>query len=144
MNVSFKAKRRFQPYLHGFLAATCLLLAAGCGGAPRGAVNGKVTLDGKPVDGGTISFIPETAEQGKPAWTDIVAGEYLLDASSGPAVGPNRVEIRWLRKTGRKSPYDPHLDEMREAVPDRYNTSSTLEEDVKPGKNVFDFELTSQ
>ena len=142
MNVSFGARNRFRPCLHGLLSATCLLLAAGCGGASRGAVNGKVTLDGKPVDGGMISFIPETAEQGKPAWTDIVAGEYSLDVSRGPAVGPNRVEIRWLRKTGRKSPYDPHLDEMREAVPDRYNSDSELRVEVKSGANQFDFKLS--
>ncbi len=118
-----------------------LLLATGCGAAGRGAAAGKVTLDGQPVEGGVVTFVPIDAEQGQPAWADIVAGEYSLPASRGPALGPNRVEIRWPRKTGRKAPYDPQMDEMREAIPDRYNRESELRVDVKPGRNRLDFEL---
>jgi hypothetical protein len=107
-------------------------------------VDGKITLDGQPVDAGTITFIPLATKQDKPAWTQIVTGEYSLDASRGPSLGLNRVEIRWPRKTGRKAPYDPNVDELREAVPDRYNCDSKLEVEVKPGKNPFDFTLRSR
>jgi hypothetical protein len=103
---------------------------------PRGA--------GQPVDGGTITFIPLAAKQEKPAWAQIAADEYSLDASRGPALGASRAEIRWPRKTGRKAPYDPNIDEMREAVPDRYNRDSELQADVKPGSNQFDFAIHSR
>ena len=131
-----------RPCVFRLLVLALFLLAAGCGASRRGAAAGRVTLDGEPVEGGTITFIPAAAGQGQPAWADIVAGEYSLSASRGPAVGPNRVEIRWPRKTGRKAPYDPQLDEMREAIPDRYNRESELRVDVKPGRNRLDFELT--
>ena len=54
--------------LHGLAFAMFLFVAAGCGGATRGAVAGKVTVDGRLVDGGTNTFIPLAAKQDKPAW----------------------------------------------------------------------------
>ena len=119
------------------LAAT-LLVMSGCGGKPRGAVAGQ------PVDGGTITFMPQGERQREPGWGEITAGEYSIPASKGPAVGVSRVEIHWPRKTGKKARYDPKIDEMREAIPNRYNRDSELKADVKPGNNPFDFALRSQ
>lgn len=127
--------------IHRACLATALLAATGCGGAPRGAVTGNVTLDGQPVDGGTIIFTSPDPVHRAAGWTEIVAGQYSIPASRGPAVGPNRVEIRWPRKTGGKARYNPTADQMREAVPDRYNRDSELQADVKPGTNRFDFVL---
>ncbi len=42
------------------LASAVLLAGAGCGGKNKAIkVEGIVTLDGKPVDGATVSFVPE-------------------------------------------------------------------------------------
>jgi hypothetical protein len=35
-------------------------------------------------------------------------------------------------------------DEIIETVPARYNSQSTLEEEVKPGRNTLDFHLTTK
>ncbi len=74
-------------------------------------------------------------------------GRYSISAGQGPVVGLNRIEIHAQRKTGKNIPAalaDPGemMDETGEAIPDRYNTKSTLQREVKPGRNVFDFELT--
>jgi len=124
--------------------ATVPLVITGCGGPARGAVTGKVTLDGQPVDGGNILFVLQAKGQRGSSCAEIVAGKYSLAAAQGPVVGPNRVEIRWPRKTGRKMPQYPTLDELREAVPSRYHYDSELRVDVQSGKNQFDFALTSK
>ena len=67
------------------------LTAAGCGsgdGIPRHTVSGNVTLDGKPLEDGQITFTPELA--GNPAaGATIKAGAYSLGRSEGPAAGPH-------------------------------------------------------
>jgi hypothetical protein len=72
----------------------------------------------------------------------------LIPASEGPVVGRQRVEIRAPRKTGKMipAPMEPGktVEEIAESIPKQYNSESTLEEEVKAGKNVLNFELTSQ
>ena len=132
------------------LVAVLLVVAAGCGGSNRAAVTGEVTLDGQPVEGGTISFIPADGAAGPPAWGKIEAGRYSIPAREGPPPGTSRVEIRWTRKTGRKLPAVPPappgemIEETVEAVPARYNARSELKAEVQGGKNTFDFKLKSQ
>jgi len=51
----------------GLVALALLPVLAGCGGGPRPVkVSGTLTLDGKPVEGATIKFVP-VAENGRPA-----------------------------------------------------------------------------
>jgi hypothetical protein len=50
----------------GGLALAFLLLAWGCGSAKPVKVEGIVLLDGKPVEGATVSFVPD-GETGRPA-----------------------------------------------------------------------------
>jgi len=128
-------------------------LAGGCGtaqGPERAAVEGEVTLDGNPIEQGSIAFHPAGKTQGMVAGGPITGGRYSISAAEGPAVGQNRVEIHASKKTGRKIP-DPYggpgqtMDETVEAVPQQYNTRSTLVRQVEPGKkNTLDFELTTR
>jgi len=130
----------------GWTIWTALLAATvGCGGSDRAAVSGQVTLGGKPVEDGAISFIP-AGGAGAPAWGKIEAGRYSIPARQGPAIGVNRVEIRWTRKTGKKMslPGGMIIDEQEEAVPARYNVQSELQAEIKRGKNTHDFPLESQ
>ena len=130
--------------------AALLAVAVGCGGPHRGAVTGEVTLDGQPIEGGQISFIPTDGTTGQPAWGKIEGGRYSIPAAEGPAVGTSRVEIRWNRKTGKKipavppAPPDTMIELTAEAVPTRYNAQSELTAEVQQGKNTFDFKLQSQ
>lgn len=128
----------------------CLLCGCGPSGGPqRASVEGKVTLDGEPIEQGSIAFYPDGDTKGMVAGGEIRDGRYSVPADKGPVVGQNRIEIRATRKTGKKIP-DPYggpghsIDESVEAVPEQYNGKSTLVRQIKTGKNVFDFELSSQ
>lgn len=72
----------------------------------------------------------------------------LLDpCPQGPTLGTSRVEICWPRKTGRKLPAlppAPAVDEIVEAIPERYNKESELKAEIKPGQNHLNFELKSK
>lgn len=124
---------------------------AGCGnsGPPRVAVSGIVTLDGRPIEQGAISFVPAADSKQPSAGAEISSGEYSIPATSGPSAGKYRVEIRWSRPTGKQvelgSPAPPGtlVDEVKEAIPAKYNSQSTLVEELEPGENSLHFDLTS-
>ena len=82
----------------------CLLamtICTGCSPAelPRYAVEGQVTLDGKPVNGASIIFTPQGA--GLAAAADIVDGHFALPENVGPTAGEFSVRI---------NPHDPELE----------------------------------
>jgi hypothetical protein len=125
--------------------AVVLIALAGCGLESSSSVHGKVTLDGQPVEAGNIAFLP-TAASGRKAAAAIEQGAYALSASDKLVPGSYRVEIRWPKSTGRKIPSaDPgmQVDETREAIPEKYNTSSTLTVEIAKGDAAKDFALTS-
>ena len=130
------------------LAVGLAAVTAGCGGGSS-TVRGKVTLDGKPIEAGLISFVPTEGTTGPSAGASINQGEYDIRNDPLPVAGKYRVEIKAQKKTGKKvpvgSPAPPGTmaDETVEAVPPRYNTKSTLREELKGGSNVINYDLTS-
>ena len=124
-------------------------LLAGCyGNNGRQAVEGTVTLDGRPLGGGLISFRPMSGTGGPSAGSPIDEGRFSIAAENGVFAGNFRVAITASRKTGRKM-QDPMLgtmvDETAEAIPACYNRQSTLSAKVKAGDpNQFEFALKSQ
>lgn len=126
-----------------------VLVASGCGGPSRPSVDGHVTLDGQPLEQGSISFIPTGTTQGPLTGSIIADGEYHIDSASGPVVGQYKVEIRASMPTGKQVPLPPPappgamIDEVAEVIPSRYNTESTLTAEVKEKKNKLDFHLKS-
>lgn len=119
----------------------------GCGGSDRGAVEGTVTLDGKPIETGAVTFRPSGDTKGATAGTEIKNGRYSISAAAGPMVGTNRVEISAWKSTGRMVPAalgDPNAGmkpEVVEAVAPRFNVESELTVEIRPGKNTYDFEV---
>src|SRR5688572_15059983 len=114
------ASRKF--FLTAF--AVCL----GCTGNSAVPLRGTVTLDGQPVTGGSIVFMPQMAG-GPKAAAAIENGAYSIPAAQGVKPGKYRVEVSWHKPTGRKIPSaDPGMtaDETREAIPAKYNSNSTL------------------
>ncbi len=135
----------------GLLALAPISCGGSAGGPQRGAVRGKVSLDGEPVESGSITFFPTGDTQGPVSGGQIDNGSYSIAGGNGPVVGRNRVEIRWPRNTGNTItlPADGlgsgemTQQERVEAIPAKYNANSTLIHQVKPGKNTIDFELKS-
>jgi hypothetical protein len=74
-----------------------LPLAVGCGGGPSvGAIpaTGVVTLDGKPVDGATISFVPDSDEaRSASGLTDATGVFRLTSLSPGDGAVPGRYKV---------------------------------------------------
>ena len=142
--------RTLTPFV--LLSVTLLFTAGGCtdAGPQRVAVSGLVMFDGTPVEQGTIAFVPTAANAKQPgAGGPITAGEYAIPAETGPAAGKYRVEIRWSKPTGKQieqgSPAPPGtlVDEVKEAIPAKYNVRSTLEKEIDAGENSIHFDLTS-
>ncbi|QDT55141.1 hypothetical protein Pan44_31830 [Caulifigura coniformis] len=131
------------------LVFASLLSFTGCGpgqayeGASRFPLSGKVTFDGKPVDGGSISFIP-TTESNRVSGAPISQGTYTVPEEKGANAGEYRVEIRWPQPTGKKYK-DPDtlemLSEFKESVPKKYNEQSELKAEVSDANRTFDFDL---
>ena len=128
----------------GVLAVAVTLAAlAGCSGG-RAGVSGKVSYDGKPVDGGAIVFVPEGDAAGAKVGGDIVGGEYNLPAGRGPKPGKYKVEIIWKQKKPTAKKADPDVvsqEQTIQVIPPRYNTQTTLNADVKSGSNELNFDL---
>jgi hypothetical protein len=127
-----------------------VLLCTGCGNRHenRASISGEMKLDGRPIEQGSIQFLPMQGVEGSITGGDVVKGRYQLSGKAGPAVGWNRVEIHGLRKTGKTIPkpfpQQGTVEELVEAVAPRYNSESTLKVEVKPGDNTADFEVTSK
>ena len=131
--------------------ATLLCAVSGCGSEPaytgpiRIPLTGKVTIDGAPVGGGTISFIPTA--KGNPAGGEISNGTYTVSEEKGANAGPHRVEIRWLKPTGEKvkdSDTGEMVDVFKESIPAKFNDQSELKAEISADKKTFDFDLSSK
>ncbi len=140
------------------MLVTGLGLLAGCAGESgpeRALVRGTVTLDGVPVETGTIVFLPEEGVQGPSAGGEIHGGAFELSRDVGPVPGAHRVEIRATRNEGTTqvtgvpgAESGPSaggtVDKLVMYIPEKYNTKSTLKEDVKSGENEFSFALVTK
>lgn len=137
------------PMFYLLLVSPTVML--GCGGTDpnRSAIGGTVTLDGKPVEQGSIVFMPVDGTTGAAASGQIEGGRYQIAGKDGAAVGWNRVEVRAVRKTGRMIPKGlggtgKMIEEQVEGAAARFNAKSTLKIDVKPGNNTADFDVVSK
>ncbi len=152
------------------LCSLALALLVGCGsGLNVQKVTGKVTLDGTPIPGATVSFSPTDAKgHGATGKTDDNGVYTLTDtrsdavAGSGTEVGSYEVAVLWYKSTG------PDLSQMsgegvsaklmddKESrqkatgptakLPPAYQNPKTsgLTATVKSGSNTFDFALDSK
>ena len=120
---------------------------AGCGGVSDqpelGTVTGLVTLDGDPLPGATVKFVPESGRSSV-GITD-ATGRYELQYTNdtpGAKVGPHIVSISTMT-AGYSDEGGSSVESSAEKIPKRYNEGSTLQETVEAGENVIDFPLTS-
>ena len=128
-------------------------LACGCGGSPRAAVRGMVTLDGAPLPEGSITFLPVDPRSGQTAGAKVVQGEDEIAANQALRAGEYQVQIRAIRPTGKKiwdgmgdarapASQKNMVDQIESYVPARYNDRTELRAQIEPGKvNVCDFAL---
>ena len=123
------------------IAATILanFFVAGCGdGKPKPAeATGTITLDGKPLPDGKVYFVPTAGAA--PVIADVADGAFKLEALPGSY----KVEVRQFKPV-KNWQGEPH-DKEANALPARYNTTTTLTAEVKAdGPNEFSFPLKSR
>ncbi len=127
-------------WLVGALGVACI---AGCG---RGdlpvlaPVTGKVTMDGKPLASVAVEFIPEKGGKPGRGLTDTNGiYELVYDKNiKGAQVGMNKVSVSTFWAEG-----EPPAGET-ESIPPKYNSQTTLQKEVKKGRNTIDIELTPE
>lgn len=135
--------------LSGMLAALILAASVGCNSGPEiGDVSGVVTLDGRPVSGAKVRFIPvhqpehpEASKMMAIGVTDSEGGYSLViyNGPDGAVVGENRVWISTAVEDENSSKLV-----VPEKIPYEYNVSSKLMFDVPAeGTDNADFALTS-
>lgn len=128
----------------GGVALLTMIGLTGCSSSdapPMATVSGQITLNGVPIENGSIVFAPIDGK-GPVAGGKIKAGQY----SFASPYGSKRVEINSPRVVGQQKSYDtpdsPVVDVVEEAIPATYNTATTITADVTPeGSRKFDFDV---
>jgi hypothetical protein len=135
--------------LPGLLISMALVtLGMGCGrtnGPPLGTVTGTVTLNGEPVPGVNVIFIPEN--KGSPSYggTD-EDGVYRLMFNrnrAGAELGKHNVLIESPQPETDDSG-NPITSTVTVPIPQKYQQQGVLSAEVDPGRNEFDFELDTK
>ncbi|HEY3391445.1 MAG TPA: hypothetical protein VGK58_01970 [Lacipirellulaceae bacterium] len=105
-----------------------------------GDVQGSVTVNGEPLDEGSIRFIPVNGDTQATGGT-IQGGKFRVQVP----VAKQRVEIAANVIDQEKTPPNATADEivMKHLVPDRYNIQSELTLDVTPGLNEPSYNLSN-
>ncbi|MGE0758753.1 MAG: hypothetical protein AB7O38_17125 [Pirellulaceae bacterium] len=125
------------------------LATVSCGGPEysgdkRFPVTGTATFDGQSIDLGAISLVPTGG--GRACGGVIQDGKIEIPEENGPTAGTYRVELSWLKLTGRKlrdAETGEMYDERKEALPPKYQKDSTLQAEVPSENNTYNFELTA-
>lgn len=123
------------------VAVVCVVGAAGCpspDGPKLHTVRGKVSFESQPVTQGAITF-KMGGQSGRAYSAEIKDGEYVAQVEDGSAV----VEITASRvvpgkfdtTNGTKEPFQESY------IPAKYNRSTKLTADIKPGANDIPFDL---
>ena len=124
-----------------FVMMPAVLASLGCGGEPefdQVRITGTVMIDARPIEEGTINFVPQDADRGRSTAADIVAGKYEADVSLGNV----RAYFQATRETGRTiTLYDlPHPERVN-LIPAPYRQG--VEINIGPEDQIRNFELLS-
>lgn len=111
------------------------------------AVSGAVTFEGKPLDQGSIQFVPQDEAAGLLSGALITAGKYSIPQEKGLPPGKYTVRISSADQSASVPSGPPGMDSSvpaKERIPVRYNSESQLAAEVTAGgDNTFDFALTN-
>jgi hypothetical protein len=141
--------------MFGLALVPVIVALAGCGGTDLslGQVSGKVTMNGQPVSGATVSFIPDTTKNTSgPMSSGILnaQGEFTLstlDGVQGAVIGSHKVTVTcpFDESAGSSGSGDAVAPAPTTPcdVPTKYEGFATtdLSAEVNKGSNDFTFDL---
>jgi hypothetical protein len=142
--MSERPKKRNR-YFWKVLLLACAI-SQGCSGNGFGLVAGIVSLDGKPLEGGSVTFYP--AKSGPLSYSDIASdGSYQIRTASRQGLLPGKYVAT---VSYRSAPPSPGMTLQQilalEKVPVRYCSKETsdLHVEVELGKNSIDLKLVNK
>ena len=119
---------------------------AGCGSNAESTVYGTVTLDGEPLDHGSVTFVPNTNEGRAASGSIDTGGNYKVQAgqTGGLPAGEYVVKVS-SREPAKPNPQGGPPTPGKLLTPKRYFNSnrSGLNFQVEAGSNEINLELTS-
>ena len=129
----------------GLLVLGCVALAVWFLRDSEPTVTGRVRLDNEPLPRGSIAWIPIEGTPG-PGGGGEINSEGKYEIKRGLRPGRYRVEIRSTRTLPGRPVMNPTVpadlvDEEVSVIPERYNTRSREIREIRPGSNVWDFDL---
>jgi hypothetical protein len=123
---------------------TIAAIISGCNRGPAmTTVVGTVTVDGKPLEKGSIAFEPADG-QGPTTGATIEGGRYTAQTLPGQ----KKVRITGFEIVGKRPAYpgrpdSPMRDIVKDVVPEKYNNNSDLTLTVESSDTTGDFDLKS-
>jgi hypothetical protein len=117
-------------------------LFAGCGSG-LATVSGEVSVDGKAVEKGVISYVPADGP-GEPATANIENGRYELRTSPGNKRVQISVPVVVDRRKDSPAANAQTIEITRETLPERFNSKTELTFEVKSGSNTKDWPLDTK
>lgn len=122
---------------------SALLLLSGCSDEQLAEVSGTVTVGGVPVEEGSMTFTPADG-QGRTAGCPIKGGKYSAQVPLGKMQVSITVPIVVGKKKLYNTPESPEGNLYAESLPDKYNSKTELELEVKSGRNTKDWNLDAK
>ena len=121
-----------------------LLALAGCREG-KSTVSGTVSLDGQPVDNGSITFV--NSDGGKLIREGAVISGGKFEATVPP--GNFKIELSGQKVVGKRTQKgfdgkDETLEISEEIFPDKFNVKTELTQEIKPGSNPITLDLKSK
>jgi len=138
------------PSSHRVFLPLVLVVCLGCGAGkdPHGRepLDGTVTFQGKPLNTGTIEFLPPEPGKGAGTRALIQDGKYQIPAEQGLTPGTYRVLISSAESNSSAEPVGPPGMKMpplgKERIPAKYNRDSRETVEVKAASpNTFNFAI---
>lgn len=142
----------------GWLCLAVVLACAGCRSRVEhdwqtAAVSGTVTINGKPLENGTVRFVPTGATLGPKTTLEIHDGKFAAEAEHGPTLGCHRVEIEYAHDSELAHDDEDALTKLKgrrlkpgahPILPAVYNTQSRLTAIIEETMQPLDFPLRSK
>lgn len=127
----------------GLFVAVCIAFVSGCGGAHSATAHGTVMLNGQPLAGAEVQFIPKSdSSLGSHTTTTGPDGTFTLKAESSNApVRPGSYVVvvnKWL--AGDSSKGGGGMEGMKNEIPEAYRAqaTTTLKAEIKEGESTLD------
>lgn len=142
------------------LALACAAALVGCGGEAAdkpvtAPVQGTVTLDGKPLVGATVTFLPTRPQQHGAVGTTDAEGKYTLFVGDNAGAQPGSYKVfiqHYTKRDGTPIEITPDTDmetigDVKQSLPARYSDPERTELTVdvpEDGTENADFQLSSE